>query len=139
MFNKIKKFVVFTVFILFLTGCGASLSGDVGIEPTEILELDGEFQGETSIGKDEVVALDMRIPKKSGYKLVGASFNPEIMRMVHYLVYEDDGQPRAQYMFQAVADGTTTVLIKMQPEVGGDVEIYKQITINIGKGDGFFD
>ena len=139
MFNKIRFFLLFLLFVLLLSGCGATLSGDSGIEPTEILDLDDEAEAKITIDKTEVVALDMRVPKKSGYKLVGASFDPEILQMVHYLEYDDDGQPRTQYMFQAVAKGSTTVLVKMQPEGGGDVEVYKQITVNVGQNNGLFD
>lgn len=139
MFNKIKMFVFFSFFILFLAGCGASLTGENGIEPTEILELDDDFDAKATIKKNEVVGLDMRVPTKSGYKLVGASFDPEILKLVHFLVYEDEGQPRAQYMFQGVSDGASSVLVKMEPLAGGDVDIYKVIVVNVGDGNGFFD
>lgn len=138
MINKIKILAIMLFFILSLAGCGASLSGDGGVEPTEVLDLDGQYESKVSIEKEEIVALDVRIPKKSGYDLVGASFDPEVLQLVHYLTYEDDGQPRAQYMFQAMEDGGTTVLIKMQPLGGGNVEVYKQVVVTIGTDRGLF-
>lgn len=65
MINKIKILAIMLFFILSLAGCGASLSGDGGVEPTEVLDLDGQYESKVSIEKEEIVALDVRIPKKA--------------------------------------------------------------------------
>lgn len=108
------------------------------MRPNETLSLDGEFEFSEVIEKGEIIALDMRVPVKSGYKIIGTSFDPGILSLVHFLTYDDDGEPRVQYMFKALADGTTDVLVKMQPVAGGDTEIYKRTTINVGEDDSLF-
>ncbi len=38
-----------------------------------------------------------------------------------------------KYIFTAIAAGASDVLVKMQPVGGGDVEIYKRVTISVDK------
>ena len=111
---------------------------DTGIEPTKTLDLDGEFEFSQSLEKGDVLGLDMRLPVKSGYRIVGAAFDPSMFRLEHYLEYNDDGVPRAEYLFTLLADGASDILIKMQPIAGGNVEIYKRVGVIIGKDDGLF-
>lgn len=138
MFGKFGLNVCLAIIVLFTLGCGASFSNDGGIEPTDTLNLDDEFELSVKIEKEDILGVDMREPFKSGYKLIGASFDPEILSMVHFLRYDDDGEPRVQYMFQPHADGTTDVLFKMEPISGGDVEVYKRVTVNVGNDDSLF-
>jgi len=138
MFGKMRKNMIMAIFILFLVGCGASYSVDTGVEPTEMLVLDGDFEFSETIEKGEVIALDMRLPIKSGYVIIGASFDPEILKLEHYIEYTGDEEPRARYMFTALADGMSDVLVKMQPKGGGDVEVFKRISINIGEKNSLF-
>ena len=125
------------MFILFMWGCGASFDADGGVEPTETLVVDGGFEFAETIEKGEILALDMRVPVKSGYVVVGASFDPEVLRLEHFLTY-DDGEPRARYLFMALANGTSDILVKMQPVGGGQVELYKRVTVNVGDNDTLF-
>lgn len=118
--------------ILLLCGCGVFSSDTSGLEPNETLTLDDDFEMAATIGKGELISLDMREPVKSGYVIVGTSFDPEVLSLVHYLQYDDDGDRRVQYIFKAAGDGGTDVLIKMEPSGGGQIEIYKRVTVNIG-------
>lgn len=139
MFGKFGVNAFLAIFILFALGCGASFGNGGGVEPTEVLELDGDFELSVKIEKEDVLGIDMREPFKSGYKLIGASFDPEILGMVHFLRYDDDGVPRVQYMFQPKVDGTTDVLFKMEPLAGGgDPEIYKRVTVSVGEDKSLF-
>ncbi len=130
---SIKSFIL--IFILFSVGCAASYVGQGGVEPTETLTMDGEFERAMTIEKMDILGVDMPTPFKGGCKIVGVSFDPAILFLVHFLRYDVEGLPRVQYMFQPVSDGTTDVLFKMEPLGGGDVEVYKRVTINVGKGD----
>ena len=131
MFGKILKNLVATIFLLFMVSCGASLGVESGVEPTEVLYLDGEYGVAITMEKGEILALDMRVPIKSGYTIVGASFDPIVLKLEHFLEYKDGDEPRAQYMFTLLTDGTTDILVKMQPLTGGDSVVYKSITVNI--------
>ena len=133
MFCRISFAASVLIIILFFAGCGASVGVDSGIEPTETLDLDGEFESSMSLEKGDVIGLDMRLPVKSGYRIVGAAFDPSLLRLEHYLEYDDDGEARAEYLFSLLADGASDILIKMQPMAGGDVEIYKRVSVIIGR------
>ena len=131
-------FIIILTFVLFLSGCSV-LSSENGVtSPSQFVQLNEVFEAKTSISKGETVALDLRTPKKSGYRLVGASFDPEMLTLVNYLLYEDDERERVQYVFEALADGVSDVLIKMEPVEGGPTEIFKQVTIHVGEDDSFF-
>lgn len=132
MFEKKDLNSCLLIFILFMGGCGVFSSDLAGLEPNETLTLDDEFEMAATIGKEEIIALDMREPVKSGYEIIGTSFDPEVLELVHYLRYDDDGERRVVYMFKAGNDGGTDVLIKMKPSAGGRTEVYKRVTVNIG-------
>lgn len=138
MFGKISLCVVVLSFVLLAAGCGASLGVESDIEPTKTLVLDDEFESTVSLERGDVLGLDMRLPGKSGYKVVGASFDPSLFRLDHFLEYKADGESRAQYLFALLADGASDILIKMQPLAGGDVEIFKRVSVTIGEDDGLF-
>lgn len=139
MFGKIFLNTCLTIFVLFALGCGASYSNGGGVEPTETLDMDGDFELSVKIDREDILGVDMREPFKSGYKIVGASFDPDILSMVHFLQYTDDGDQRVQYMFQPEVDGTTDILFKMEPlSGGGEAEIYKRVTVNVGVNDSIF-
>lgn len=138
MFGIFGRSIVGVCFILVLAACSASSSVDGGFEPAETVFLDGEYEYTTSVEQGEVVALDVLIPSQKGYKVVGASFDPDMLRLDHYLEYDDDGTRRARYIFTPIAEGTNDVLVKMTPLSGGDIEIYKQVTIHVVKDEGLF-
>ena len=139
MFGRILVNTCLTIIVLFAMGCGASFSSDSGFEPSEVVDMDGEFELSVKIEKEDVLGVDMREPFKGGYKVVGASFDPDILSMVHFLRYDDDGERRVQYMFKPEADGTTDVLFKMEPLGGsGSTEIYKRVTVNVGDDSSIF-
>ncbi|EGB14019.1 hypothetical protein DND132_0804 [Pseudodesulfovibrio mercurii] len=100
--------------------------------------MDDGYATALSVEKDDVFALDVLRPTAKGYRITGAAFDPEMLRMERYLEYDDDGEPRARYLFTALAEGATDVLIRMSPEAGGEVDVYRQVTVTIGKGRGFF-
>lgn len=121
------------MFILFLGGCGA-LSNDMdGISPDKTAVLDGEFEYVEKIEKGKVIAFDMNTPVSSGFQVIGASFDPDILKLEGFLEYERDGKERVQYDFRARKNGSTDVLIKMKPRVGGGAEVYKRITVFVGE------
>ncbi len=138
MFAKNLFTVIFLIFIHFFAGCGIFSGSTAGVEPTKTLDLDDGFDHSESVEKRDVLGLDMRIPEKSGYRVIGASFDPSMFQLERFLKYVEDGQPRAQYLFIVLADGTSDILIKMEPVEGGSVEIYKRVTVNVGEGGGLF-
>ncbi|MGE4421153.1 MAG: hypothetical protein AB7D39_02545 [Pseudodesulfovibrio sp.] len=88
--------------------------------------------------KNQVFAMDVLRPTAKGYYITGAAFDPEMLRMERYLEYDDDGEPRARYLFTALQEGSTDVLVRMTPVAGGDVVTYRQVTVTIGSGGGLF-
>jgi hypothetical protein len=138
MFGLFNKIGFFVVFILLLFGCGVPFSEDAGFDPTEILVLDDKYDSSVSLEKGEIFALDMRIPLDKGYEVIGASFDPVMLRLEHYLKYDEEGTERVVYMFSALMKGITDVLVKMKSISGGEVEIYKRVSVKVGGDDNFF-
>lgn len=131
MFGKVAVNTCFMTVVLFLVGCGMFSGANVAVEADEMVFLDSEFETEMNLDLATSVAVDVRLPQKGGYVLVGASFDPDLLRLDHFLEYTDDGETRARYIFTSIASGATDVLIKMKPASGGDVVIYKRVTITI--------
>jgi len=138
MFGIFSKFVCFAIVILFFVGCGVSSVEDGGFDPTETLVLDGQYESSVTLEVGETFALDMLIPLEKGYRIVGASFDPDMLGLEHYLEYNDEGARRAVYMFTTLVKGMSDVLVKMKPLSGGGVDIYKQVSVKVGGDDGFF-
>ncbi|XXJ20143.1 hypothetical protein ACR42D_11485 [Desulfovibrio caledoniensis] len=138
MFNKIYFFALFPFFILALSGCSGASSVDGGLSPVETIVLDTEYSAALNVDKNEVFALDLLRPSAKGYRITGAAFDPVMVRMERYLEYDDDGEPRARYLFTALQEGVTDVLVRMVPVAGGDVTTYRQVTVTIGSGGGWF-
>lgn len=138
MFGMFGKNRIFLIFILLIWGCSASSGVNGGFEPDETLYLDEEFSTSFSIGKGEVFALDVVVPTEKGVKLVGASFDPVMMRLDHYLEYAEDGVSRVRYIFTALAVGVSDILIKMEPDSGGDPQVYRMVSANVEDDEGFF-
>ncbi|WP_319585186.1 hypothetical protein [uncultured Pseudodesulfovibrio sp.] len=91
------------------------------------------------MNKNDVFALDVASPVGKGFKITGAAFDPEMLRMERFLEYDDDGEPRARYLFTAQEEGVTDVLVRMVPVAGGDATTYRQVSVTIGAGGGWFD
>ncbi|QJB58082.1 hypothetical protein [Pseudodesulfovibrio sp. zrk46] len=138
MFGRILVNMCLATILLFTLGCGAFSSSESGMEPTKTVELEENFELSVKIEKEGLLGVEMPDPVKSGYKLTGASFDPKILGLVNYLEFDNDGQRWVQYMFKPVDDGTSDILFKMAPISGGDAEIYKRLTVNVGKDDTFF-
>jgi hypothetical protein len=109
-----------------------------GLSPVETIVLDDQYSAALTVEKNEVFALDVLRPEAKGYRITGAAFDPEMLRMERYLEYDDDGEPRARYLFTALQEGATDVLIRMAPAGGGDVTTYRQVGVTIGSGGGWF-
>jgi hypothetical protein len=139
LFKKISFFALCPFFILALSACSGVSSVNGGLSPVETIVLDDEYNAALSVDKNEVFALDLLRPSAKGYRITGAAFDPEMVRMERYLEYDDDGEPRARYMFTALQEGVSDVLVRMVPVAGGDVTTYRQVTVTIGSGGGWFD
>ncbi|BCS87573.1 hypothetical protein [Pseudodesulfovibrio sediminis] len=138
MFRINGNIILFLFFILSICGCSGSSSVDGGLNVSEILTLDNEYESEISTETDQMFALDMNNPLAKGHKLTGASFDPSLLRMERFIEYEDDGM-RARYLFTALMDGKCEVLIKMQAISGGEEEVFKRVSVTIGgEDDGWF-
>jgi hypothetical protein len=74
---------------------------------------------------------------RNGHTLTGAAFDPGVLRLDHYLEYDEGGR-RARYMFTTLENGLTDVLIKMEPAGGGDAQVYKRVSVNVGSGTSLF-
>jgi hypothetical protein len=139
LFKKFFFLALCPLFILVLNGCAGSSSVDGGLSPVETIVLDDEYNATLDVNKDAVFALDLLRPTAKGRRITGAVFDPEMVRMERYLEYDDDGEPRARYLFTALQEGVSDVLIRMVPVAGGDVSTYRQVTVTIGSGGGWFD
>jgi hypothetical protein len=138
LFKKIYYFAFFMFFILTLSACSGASSVDGGLSPVETIVLDTEYSAVLSVDKNKVFALDLLRPSAKGYRITGAAFDPMMLRMERYLEYDDDGEPRARYLFTALQEGVTDVLVRMVPVAGGDVTTYRQVSVTIGSGGGWF-
>lgn len=138
LFKKSLFFVLFTIFILVFSACSGSSSVNGGLSPAETIVLDSGYTASLGVEKGDVFALDMLRPEGKGFRITGAAFDPQMLRMERYLEYDDDGEPRARYLFTALEEGATDVLIRMAPEGGGEVDVYRQVTVTVGKGGGWF-
>lgn len=139
MFRKVGYLVVCAVFVLAVAGCSGSSSVDSGLEPVETLVLDDEYATSLNVEEHDVFALDVIRPVAKGYRISGAFFDPAILRMDRYLEYDDGGEPRARYLFTGLTGGACDVLVRMAPEAGGDMEVYRQVTVTVGPPKGWFD
>jgi len=115
--------------VLLIAGCGASYDASTGLSPVRILDLSDGFDFAATIERGEVLALDLNQPVRSGHTLVGASFDPAVLRLERYL--ERDGAS-ARYLFTGMENGLTDVLIKMEPREGGEAVVYKRISVTVG-------
>lgn len=136
MFRKMLLNSCFALVVLFVAGCGASYGPITRPAPSKILELDDGFDFSVTIEKGKVLALVMRQPR-NGHTLTGAAFDPGVLRLDHYLEYDEGGR-RARYMFTTLENGLTDVLIKMEPAGGGNAQVYKRVSVNVGTGTGLF-
>lgn len=139
LFRNVCFFVIFSFFVLAVAGCSGASSVDGGLNPVETLVLDDEYAATLNVEEHEIFALDVIRPVAKGYRISGAFFDPSILRMERYLEYEEDGEPRARYLFAGLAGGACDVLVRMVPDGGGEMEVYRQVTVTVGRAKGWFD
>lgn len=132
MFKLFSKTLVLSVIILIVAGCFGGYSGDAGLDVSDVVPLDDEIQVEITVENGDVFGLDMPDPSAKGHAVTGASFDPALLRVERYLEYDDDGEPRLRYLFTAIGDGTTQVVIKMRTS-GGMSGIYRTAKVVIGE------
>lgn len=133
---------MFVLVLLFLTLCCAGcaylgLGGDdYSVDETLVLDGNQDFTAEIDTG--ETLLLDIRNPGSGGYKIKGASFDPNILRMEHFSTTEpgsgmtgDFG--RIHYIFKALKPGETKIEIKIHRPWEKKVppEVYKRVTVRI--------
>ncbi|WP_319543632.1 hypothetical protein [uncultured Pseudodesulfovibrio sp.] len=138
MLRKINGFSVAVVFFFMLAGCFGSSSLETGLSPAEHIEIDDDYSTEVTLERGDVLAVDMLNPLGKGYRISGASFDPSMLRMERFFEYTEDGESRARYLFTALMDGSSDILIKMKPLQGGTEEVYRQVTVGTGENDGLF-
>ena len=138
LFKKSLFIGFLSVFVLLLGACSGGSSVNGGLSPAETIVLDDDYGNALKVEKNDVFALDLLRPTAKGYRITGAAFDPEMLRMERYLEY-DDGEPRARYLFTALEEGATDVLVRMTPEGGGDAVVYRQVTVTVTVGGGWFD
>jgi hypothetical protein len=138
LFKKVAVFALCPFFILVLSACSGTSSVNGGLSPAETTVLDEDYSTTLRVEKNDVFALDVLRPTAKGFHITGAAFDPVMLRMERYLEYDDDGEPRARYLFTALQEGVTDVLVRMTPDAGGDAITYRQVTVTIGSGGGWF-
>ena len=136
MFTKICRIALLAIFILTSPGCFGGYSDDVGLEVSDVVFLNDDYEAEIAVEKGEAFGVDVPYPADGAYTISGASFDPELFRMERYLEYEEDGEPRIRYLFTAVADGAGDVNVKMRPVSGGSEDIYRTVRVTVGGGSG---
>lgn len=134
------KFVHISVAIaiLFLAGCAVFSDDSAGVEVSRLIELDDGFAFKKRVKKNTLLGVDMPQPSQSGHRIIGAAFDPDLLALVNFQEYQENGERRVRYVFEAMSDGSTDVLFKMEPVAGGSTEMYKQLTVTIGKNDTLF-
>lgn len=138
MFGIFRKIANLLMIILFVAGCSASSSVNGGLDPSETLVLDDDYEYNVSLDKGDLFALDMLIPITKGYRIVGTSFDPVMFKLEHYLEYTEYGESRARYLFLVLAEGASDILVKMEPLAGGAMDVYKQVNVKVGGNTGLF-
>ncbi len=124
--------------MLLLCGCGMFFGGSEQDSPSKTLTLDEEFEYSVTISKDDLLELDIPQPTQAGYSIEGAAFDPSMLSLEHFFNSSDEGARRVRYIFRALQDGISDVLIKMRKEKDGRVEMYKRVTVNVGGAQGLF-
>lgn len=135
--NKCLNFFILTI-VLFAAGCGASLDVADDLEPNVVLDFDKDYELTETIEEGWLVALSMRSPEKKGHTVIGASFDPDILELVRFYDYQEDGVRRKAYILKAIKDGLSDVAIKMREDKTGTISVYKRAQINVGEIPGFF-
>lgn len=133
MFTKVIKTLVLSIILLMFQGCYGGYSPDTGLDVSEIVYLDGEYETGVSVERGAVFGLDVAEPLASGYQVSGAAFDPAMVRMERYLSYDDDGTPRVRYLFTALAVGASDVNVKMRPAAGGPEDVYRTAHVVVEK------
>jgi len=125
--------ICLAIIIFVLPGCGLFTGEIGGISPDKVIILDDVYDPSVTIGKGEYIAVDMYEPSASNYRIVGAFFDPTMLDLVSYVRQEEQTPQRVQYLFKTLENGSTTILIKMEPISGGTVEVYKSVSVNVSK------
>jgi len=121
----------FAIFLLLLAGCGTHFGGGDGPSPNVVIDLAEEYERNETVDKGDLVAVDMVEPRESGYRIIGAYFDPGTVRLVSYVRDDGSSRPRVRYVFEAIGKATTTLLFNIEPVAGGRVETYKRVTLVI--------
>nr|WP_321257617.1 hypothetical protein [uncultured Pseudodesulfovibrio sp.] len=138
MFRFFNVLALSVVCLFVLTACFSSSSVETGLNPAELIEIDDDYSTNVTLERGEVLAIDMPNPLVKGYTISGASFDPSMVRMERFLEYSEDGESRARYLFTLLMEGSSDILIKMEPLQGGTEEVYRQITVGTGENEGLF-
>ncbi|WP_243546712.1 hypothetical protein [Pseudodesulfovibrio tunisiensis] len=78
------------------------------------------------------IVLDCPVPLEKGYRIVGAAFDPIILRLDgHIRESGEEEHPRVRYSFTALEAGRTDVLVKMEPLSGGNPEVYRRVGVTV--------
>jgi hypothetical protein len=94
-----------------------------------LLRLDGEQLHEVRLPRGAALTLDMRDPGQSGYVFAGATFDPDLVRL---LGIDPPADGRVRYLFTARAKGESDILIKIKKaEPGYRPDVYKQVHVII--------
>lgn len=123
--------ICLAIFILLTAGCGVVFNDGSGPAPDEIIDLEDDYEVIERVDQNSRIAIDMSEPSEAGYRIIGAYFDPAMLRLEGYVREEAETPQRVRYIFKVLDIGTTTVLINMEPVTVGPSEIYKRVTLII--------
>lgn len=101
----------------------------------EELDLDNEHsvQAEVEVGEDLV--LDFRSPESGGYDLMGAYFDPQLLKLTSFRIVDEDEDEgdRLEYVFTALKPGSAMIEIRIKASgiEAAMPEVYKRIILTI--------
>ena len=124
--------LLFLAVIFFANGCGMMFGNDSGYSDVVEIALDEPNDVPITMALGQNLVVDMVHPGQKGRELTGASFDPAMLKLVHFSLETDDGIPMARYVFEAVGVGIVGVVFKAAAP-GGEPETYRSMTVEINK------
>jgi len=134
--RRLATILVFFVMAVFFAGCGMFSGGIDGVGDASKYDLDGSFDEKIVVDQGDSFVLNMSNPKKSGYAVEGAVFDPTLVRLDKYIEVkgEEPGDAgRVLYLFTAVTAGSTDISIKVSKPADSTypVEVFKTVHLVI--------
>lgn len=131
MFWKLVLNICFVTFLLFANGCGGRFDGQQGGGKVVKITFESPDNVQRSVAVGDVVALAVCLPESA--KLVGVSFDPELLNMIHYLESREDEGIVLRCRFTVIAEGSTDLILKTRASESDPPVIYRRAILTTGQ------